>query len=221
MTKRSNHLISKVFIGCLMLAVVTFSSFARINSNGAGQGYDGGGENVDDRGDTIENYIIQGGGYYLGAHADIQALLRLVELEELQGLDFNRLNTLVDSAAANMENAVKIYEKLIKKAEVTPYNQSVQALLRDFDYDGFMNENGLNPFVFAEVKGFLEAGDITGVFKKTCSDFITISGLLNSIKAETSLDKLPDIPVLRRLNEICSENSLFGSYAAGIFSALF
>ncbi|MCP5104899.1 MAG: hypothetical protein GY950_16045 [bacterium] len=213
-----------VLIGILVI-LMNMNAYSYIELNGAGGGYGDGdsGEKAaatNDGNNPIENYIVVGAGYFLAANADIQVLLRLVELQDIQGMDTGELSVVSARAAANMKNAVNTYEKLVDAAEMTPYNPYVQSALMNFDYDAFMLQNGLNAALFPEVKGFLEKGDITGTFKRTHTALKEILGMLNGLKDGTAQNKLPDVSLLRQLNEACAESSLFGSYVARIFSEI-
>ncbi len=203
-----------------LLFFFAFESFGRINNNGAGGGYGEGGEGIAATGTDIDYYITEGAGYYLAANTAVQELLQIVELQDTRGIDTARLDTLLDTAAVNMKNAVAMYERLIAAASVTPYNPTVQTALKNFDYRGFARENNLNAVVFGQVKKFLEKGDITGTLKTTHSRFTRVLAILDSLTGETPTDRLPGVPVLRQLNETFSETSLFGSYTARVFESL-
>ena len=91
--------------------------FGYVWSNGAGSGYGGDGDGGRLSSSPIESYIIEGAGYYLAANADVQKLLRLVELQDLQGIDYTEMTAVIDSVILNMFNAAETYEKLIETAE--------------------------------------------------------------------------------------------------------
>ncbi|MCX6579803.1 MAG: hypothetical protein NT166_06425 [Candidatus Aminicenantes bacterium] len=202
----------------LIFLVVNFNLYSYICLNGGGRGYVDGGDSIANN--TIEAYIIDGAGFYLAAKADIETLLNLIELKDSQGLGYKGLNVVEDNAVAKLKNAIAMYEKLIKEAESTPYNEDVQAKLKAIDYEIFMLSNGLNKVVFDAVSGFLKDGDITGCFKKIQADMKNILGMLQTINGETTLNRLPDLSIIWRLNETCCETSLFGSYVARVFNAL-
>lgn len=213
----------KVFItGFFCFFLVLSHSYARIDNNGAGGGYeDGSGEDlISGESGTIEAYIVEGAGYFLKANSDIQLLLRLVELQDLQGIDFQDIQAVVNSTLENMNNLRQTYERLIQKAETTPYNQSVINVLKNFAYEAFMKENGLNGEIFEKVRGFLQTGDITGVFKYTYSRYQEIIELLNVIKQAVSGNKLPVLSIFWQLNENTSYVSYFGSYVARVFAGI-
>jgi len=203
----------------LILLIVNFKLYSYICLNGGGRGYDPVGESITSI-NTIESYIIDGSSSYLAAKLDVETFLRLIEMKDIQGLEYKELNAVVDRAIANMKTAVGIYEVLIQEATNTPYNVDVQTRLKTFDYTAFMFSNGLNKIVFGTVSGFLKYGDITGCFKRTQSDMKNILAMLQTIKGATALNRLPDLSIIWRLNESCCEVSLFGSYVARVFDAL-
>jgi len=224
MKKNKKQLIFRVLIGSLIIILLNLNGFALISNNGSGSGYDDGDGKGDVKDDgksiTIENYIIEGSGYYLNANSYIQTILKMVELQYKQGIDFIELNKVLDNAIFNINNAIITYDNLIKKAENTPYNEYVIALLKDFDYSNFLIENGLNSVVFEEVEGYLQVGDITGIYISTYRKFTNIHEMLIFIKGEVSKDKLPGISIFWRLNETIAKSSIFGSYIARVFYAL-
>jgi hypothetical protein len=112
------------------------------------------------------------------------------------------------------------YEQLIQLAESTPYNREFISKLKGFDYQSFMEKNGLNAVVFNKVREYLEKGDITGSFKHTYSNLCALEDLLTAIKNGTAVNRAPELSLLWKLNETCAETSLFGSYAARIFHAI-
>ena len=124
------------------------------------------------------------------------------------------------SALENMNNAKQTYEFLIQTAIKTPYNQSVIDILKDFDYESLMKENGLNGTIFEKVRGFLQKGDITGVFKYTYFRFLEIIYYLDAINLDVYRYHLPGLSIYWRLNESTADVSLFGSYVARVFAGI-
>lgn len=210
----------KIILCGAVIVLLNMNGYCLINFNGAGDGYEGPGKSLVGTNNTIESYIIEGADYYLRAGSDIQALLAMVELQDSRGLDFAAANKLIDSAIANMKNVVAAYDKLIREAELTPYNETVQTALKTFNYDALVYSYGLNRLIFADVKYFLKNGDITGMFKKAHSDFSHILKLLQIARGEMAFYRQPGADVYREINERYSTASLFGSYAARVFSAI-
>ncbi|MCP5047387.1 MAG: hypothetical protein GY940_09470 [bacterium] len=208
-----------------VLALNVSPAFAYIDSNGAGTGY-GDGDPPPGGGTSyagtysIEDYIETGIGYYLDAKGDVDGLLAMVESQDSGPVSSDQLRTAVESALGNMDYALVTFNELIGKAEATPYNPNVTAILNEFDYNGFGLGNGLNSVTFAEVEGYLKQGDITGVFKRKRADFLAITTALNSIRSEIDNNNIPGLPGLWELNETFSGSSLFGSYVARVFKEI-
>lgn len=217
------NLILTVLVGVLILLVTPASVFPRVLFNGAGGGYDeaDGTDFLKKTGlrtaGAIEANVISGAGCYLDAYSHILLFLNRVELSDLKGMDYNESRQLLDRALDNMINALKTYERLIKKADATPYNERFISRLLDLDYSGFMQERGLNSVIFGKVEDYLSRGDITGMCRQMYTEFTIIAGMLNSVRDELFVEKLPDMSKLWRLNERCSQTMLFGQYASRVF----
>lgn len=204
----------------IAMVMFTVNDYSFVASNGSGIGYEGVGKSNIGITSPIETYVTQGAGYYLQSGSDIQRLLVMVELQGNQPIDFNAIDKVSGSAIANIGKAIETYGLLIRTAESTPYNESIQAKLKCFDYDTFAQEHCLTVSVFTEVAGFLKNGDITGIYKRTYARLKEIAGLLQTVKNDSSRQQLSIIPVFRHLNDIFAETSLFGSYTAQVFSAI-
>jgi hypothetical protein len=196
-----------------------------IKHNGAGGGYGGGGDDgstgiqsIDYQ--SIEYYIQAAGTYYLEANSHLQTLLKLVEQQEIHGVNYFEMQFVVNRALYNMQMAKQTYEQLIRKAEATPYNENFLAQLREFDYDSFMQKNSLNPVLFDLVRQYLQNGDITGMFKRTYADVTVMIDLLVNIRDSVYQYGLPGISLFRQLNEKQALTSVFGSYTARVFSEI-
>lgn len=219
MKKFKNYVLVMVCI-VLFTIVTPTKIYSLIDCNGSGQGYEGTGKGLTNENNTIANYITRGAGYYLAAKSDIETILKLIELQNIKGLDYKGLNVVIESALTNIKSAMDSYKKVIAEAETIPYNEDVQAKLKSFDYCSFMAINRLNPYIFEEVSNFLQKGDITGVFKKSHANIVHIFDLLQVISNQASLNKLPDVSIFWQLNESLCESSMFGSYVARVFASL-
>jgi hypothetical protein len=215
-----------------MVLLVTFTAvifavnaYPFIFANGAGGGYGGNGDegstgiqSVDYQ--SIEYYIQAAGTYYLEANSNIQTILKLVEQQEIRGVNYFEMQMVVNRALYYMQMAKQTYWKLILEAEATPYNETALAKLRDFDYESFMEKNSFNPVLFDLVRQYLQNGDITGMFKRTYADVSVMIDLLVNIRDTVSQYRLPSISLFRQLNERQALASVFGSYAARVFSEI-
>lgn len=222
-----SSIFAKILTVCIFIFIINMdTAHGYIWHNGAGSGYDSGGDGLvgvagtAGINNTIEYYITLGAGYYLDANTKFQELLTMVEMQDIRGVDFLAMQKSASNSLANMENVVMIYMVLVKQAEITPYNETVISMLKDFDYQSFMSENNLVPSVFAEVEGYLQKGDITGLLKKVHNDLVEIAAGLKAINEELSLNRVPQLSQLWQLNETFSRVSLFGSYTARVFAAV-
>lgn len=213
------NVISSILTVAFILTL-SFNAYSFIKHNGIGTAYDEGEAPPGLPPDSIETYNILGGGYYLEAASIIQKLLYFVELQDTRGIDYTALKKVVANADNNMKKATKIFKKLVKKAEVTPYNEIVIQRLRDFDYETFKQEKGLNGTVFEMVAEKLRNGDVTAILKHTYADFTKIVGMLEEIKKNLAKNRLPGTLFFLELNETLAISSLFGSFTARIFAEI-
>ena len=220
------NLILTPLVGMLILLMIPAVVFPRVLANGSGSGY-GGGEGTSSnvagsqsQFDTIEMYVIKGAGFYLNAYSDILVLLNRVEESDLIGMDYHEGRQISERALDNMYNAIYTYYYLIRRAEMTPYNETVITKLMAFDYVGFMEKWGLNSVLFKKVEEFLRKGDITGMYKYIYIELTAIVQILHHIRDELSLGKLPELSILWKLNERCSQTLLFGQYTSRVFYAV-
>jgi len=222
---KHKHQIFMVLMVIFTAILFVLNAYPFINHNGAGGGYEGSGEGGSPGIQAVENqsieyYIMAAGTYYLESSTQVQILLKLVEQQDIQGINYTEMQSVVNRALDYMQMAKDTYEQLIHKAEATPYNEAFSAKLRDFDYKSFMGKNGLNPILFDLVRLYLQNGDITGMFKRTYADVTGMVELLIKIRETVSQNLMPDISLFRQLNEKQALSSIFGSYAARVFSEI-
>jgi len=218
---KHKHQIFMVLMVIFTAFLFVLNVYPFINFNGGAGGY-GSGEGdspgiqaVADQ--SIEYYIMAAGTYYLESSTQVQTLLKLVEQQDIQGVNYTEMQSVVNRALNYMQMAKDTYEQLIRKAEATPYNATFLAKLRDFDYKSFMGKNGLNPVLFDLVRLYLQNGDITGMFKRTYAEVTDMIDILYKIRESVSQYHMPDISLFRQLNEKQALSSIFGSYAARVF----
>ena len=212
----TKHPILTVSLFFIILMVSNNSLFAYISCNGSGSGYNdpNTGSDLTENTASIDSLITESASYYLQGTGDIQTLLNLVELQDVKGIDYLEMRRLVDSALQNISNARLTYEKLVSKAEATPYNPVVIEILKAFDYDSFMLENRLNETIFKKAAGYLSNVDITGAFKHVLAAVRYMEFLLTAVKTEMDFNRLEKY---WQLNELCAETTLFGGFIARVF----
>jgi len=225
MRKNKKQLILKTLILCMTIFLFSAEAFSVILTNRGGDAYgDDGGGNLNcmdiKENSIIEGYIEEGGGYFLNALSNIITISNRIEMSNLQGIDYEELKKIVDSALNNIRNAKYTYYLLIQTALYTPYDQEVITKLKIFKYQAFMTKHSLNSVIFKEVEGYLMNGDITGTFIRIYNSFIKIEILLLSIKYEVVLNKMPSLPAIWEVNEEASNTLYFGQYITRVFYAL-
>lgn len=169
-------------------------------------------------GGAIRSHIEAGAGYFLNSGSDYLALLNKIEMADSGGgSDYKDWAQTCAGAIANMEKASATYLNLKQILTNTPYIPEMIERLSAFDYDGYQKKNDLNPRVFAEVKAYLAAGDVRGLFDRMLDTTTKILAALANIKAVVDAGTIPGLPLLWRLNDEFVETLLFGQYAAEIF----
>jgi hypothetical protein len=211
----------KVVIFCFSLIIINNYCFPWVYFNGATGSYN---ESTQPPGIQsnmpMEILLIEGAGYFLQTQSKVQTILKMVEWQDIKFIDYIEFNQMVKIALINITNARLSFEELIKVAEVTPYNLEVIGQLNRFNYETFLKEHSLNPFIFYTVRDYLVKGDIIGTFKYSYERLKEVEQLLLIIQESTSENRLPELEVCWSLNEKCLETSLFGSYIARIFKSI-
>ncbi len=176
------------------------------------------GYNSGDDGNKLKTLIITGAVNFIQSYADFQEFLHRVELAELNGIEYDELQSILNKTLSGIENAKTAYKEFIQLALVTPYNRYFISALKYFDYDRFREKNNLNEFVFSRLVSLLRRGNLTGVYKDIYAKAGKISRLLRTVKSRVDQDIFPRIPVLWQINQVYVDTNLFGQYAAMIFN---
>lgn len=194
--------------------------FPAIMHNGAGTAYDETGSKQSISLNSIENLIVTAAGYYLNAEAHIQKLLVIFELQNTQGFNSATLDPVINTTLANLLKARDTYQQITYQATTTPYNISMQKVLKSFAFDALCRNEGLNRTVFTLVSKSLKKGDVTSLFKRNVQQLNEMIRLMKQIKKDFAAGKVPQTNLLWKLNEISADTSLFGSYTAMIFARI-
>lgn len=211
----------KILIFCFIFMIINKYCFPWILGNGSTGGYNEDPQPPGIQGNIpMEMLLIDGAGYFIKARSNVQSFLYMFELQDIKSIDYIEFDQLVNKALIDIINAGLAFDELIKVAEATPYNLDVIEKLNRFDYDAYLNENGLNPFIFGNVRDYLEKGDITGTFKYLYQRLKEIRQMLLIIRESTKENLLPGLTICWKVNERCAETALFGSYIARIFKEI-
>jgi hypothetical protein len=165
---------------------------------------------------SLDNYVINGAGYFLEAYSNTLLLMKKVEWSSKEGLKTDELTLLVDHALKNIELARETYGNLTRAADNTPYNQAIIEKLKVFDYDAFQKDNGLNPEVFSSVKSYLGNGEIRKLYYDFLSTIDEITGLLKQVKVQIDAGNFTPVKEIWKLNGLFSESLLFGQYVSQV-----
>jgi hypothetical protein len=223
MSDLKNFKILRILLVITALLIFTTNSFSLWYANGSGGAYGGSGDG-DGLGATsgqIDQYIVEGAGYFLDSYSYTLQFMRKVELADHQGLNYPELSQLLDTALVNMQQAMDTYKLLKETADITPYNPEVIEALKNFNYDLYGETNGLNKEIFAEVKSYLIKGQVREIYGKLLSDMGIMIDLLQKVKKNIDKNQFPPVRTVRQLNQVYSISLLFGQYVAAVFADLY
>jgi hypothetical protein len=218
-----NFKILRILMVIAVLMMFNTSIFSWWWANGSGTAYNGSGDGGDGLGapvGQIDQYIMEGAGYFLDSYSYMLQFMRKVELADNMGLNYNELSQLLDAALVNMQQARNAYKRLKETAEITSYNPVVIEALKNFDYDRYCEINGLNKEIFTGVKSYLIDGRVTEIYGKLLADMNAMVFLLKSIKKNIDINLFPPAKAVRKLNQTYSTSLLFGQYVADVFGSI-
>ena len=205
----------RVLLGLAALVLFTLNGWTLVYLNGSIWTFEP--QSIAPGDGTLNEYVVEGAGYFLRANSDFMLFLDKAEMSELNGADFSGLQVNLDNAILNMENARNVYIQLKQKADITPYNPVVIDELARFNYDVFQKKQGLNASIFEQVRGYLENGEVREVYGKIISDTEDILAIANAIKTKIDSGEFPELSSLWNLGQACSHSLLFGQYVARVF----
>ena len=166
---------------------------------------------------TVEDLVIKSATYFLKGKAYVDLLASRLEAAEIEGVCFYDYQMLVNDALDNMRMARYYYQSLKNKADITPYNQTVIEKLKAFDYQSFMEENGLISDMFNQVKSYLVAGDVRGAYGRFLAYTDDIITILETVQKNVYYWNFPKTATVWKLNQECAKMLLFGQYMAQVF----
>jgi hypothetical protein len=221
-TMKVKNSIILVLIGALFFAV---PALARLCGNSSESAFTGGDTSSTERASlatclSMGELVIKGAEYFFRAQADINLLSEKVEISDLNGVDFYSLWCTVNNALGNMNMARYYYQMLIDKAKNTPYNVTVINKLLVFNYDTFQEDNAMIKDIFSEVKGYLQAGDVRGVYSHTAAHLDNLIEILETIRGKVYWWLVPTNAHMWELNQTCAKTHMFGQYVSRIFYAI-
>ncbi len=212
-----------LFVKIMVLAVICFftadNAYSRICGNGAGGLYQNPGKNGVDGDNVIEKQVIEGAGYFLKAQSSMMRFLALYQLQD-RGVDFQEWREQLELTTGYVKQAKEAYFNLLAMAKATPYNRLMVSRLEAFDFDSFRQQHKLNPDISDRIKECLSGGNVDGFFLHVAKRITHIEMLLQQISGDVTVEKVPELTVVWKINAMFTENHLFGQYAARVFYAL-
>ena len=215
--------IVRILLIITALMIFNTDSFSLWYCNNSENAYNGSGDGLSSTSslvNEIDQYIVEGAGYFLDSYSYTLQFMRKVELSANRELNYLELSQLLDAASINMQQARYTYKLLKETADITLYNPEVIEALKNFNYDLYGEINGLNKEIFAEVKSYLIKGQVTEIYGKLLADMGIMADLLQVVKKNIDNNLFPPVKTVRQLNQSYSTSLLFGQYVADIFEAL-
>jgi hypothetical protein len=161
---------------------------------------------------TIENHIVEGSTMYFKGKAAAMNLLAAGESGSKNLFEMSTSLYLTNTAIEYLEKAKINYTQALDIGKATGYVENRQDALINFDYDGFVLQNGLNPIIMKRVKAYLSKGDVTGFYMQIVIDIEGIIENLKSIKKDLERNVIPRPQVYWKLLQKFSETTLSGNY---------
>lgn len=172
------------------------------------------------RASSMNQFVVEGASYFLKSHSSYLELLQKIEISEIEYVPLGILDETANTAIRQMQDSVLAYNQLKSWAAVTPYNEDVINLLKNFNYMSFLQEQSLNSAIFWNVRDYLKSGDVLGIYDKMLVDSNTILKMLGEIEADLASGKIPKNHSLWKLNQVYLEALIFDQYVAMVFASI-
>ena len=168
----------------------------------------------------IEYYVVSGTSLFLQSQSYSNLLLNEYELSGNQDFNFNVAVGYAEKAISLLENSLNQYKKAKETGEIIGYNPQKINLFKSFDYEKFINYNGLNGVIAQKVQSYMQSGDILGIYQQNIDNLTGILNTLYTIKDNLKKGLRPEIELFWNLMQKISESSLFGNYSTVIATAV-
>jgi hypothetical protein len=212
MMKQKNSKILKLIMVVIIITMLSMNVWGLVFHNESPIIFPG-----DEKSPSLESYVVTGAAGFLRSYSSMLLFLNKIELSVYNDLDYSELQSVLNSAIEQMNDARSAYNDLNREVSLLPYNPEVVAELAVFDYNGFEKAKFSNPSVFSEVRGYLKDGNVKGIYQKTLSDIEGILNMLAVLKTKIDAGQFPALSDLYKTNQSYSQALLFGQYVAEIF----
>jgi hypothetical protein len=161
----------------------------------------------------ISDLLIDGAAKFIDSYSEALIILREYEISFKSTFDMSFAHIKADLALKKLEESRKYYAETISIGEKLEYVEYYRGKLITFDYDTFIREQNLNKIVADEVKEYLKAGDVLGLYRRNLEKIDHIITILKDIYGALNNSVKPDISLCWELFQSYSETALFGNYA--------
>ncbi|UCH94990.1 MAG: hypothetical protein JSV88_32705 [Candidatus Aminicenantes bacterium] len=169
----------------------------------------------------IEGAVIEGAIHFLEAQSFASLLLEEIEKSAQQPLDYPSALAYAEKAVIEVEKSIHEYDRAISAGKQVGYVNEVIQKFKNFDYDAFASDKGLNRDIMTVVKAYFTGGNILGAYQQRLEHLGDILVTLHQIKEKLTDRQSPDISLAWKLFQRFSEASLFGNYCTVTANAVF
>jgi hypothetical protein len=165
----------------------------------------------------IGDMITDSASELLQSAAEAFLFLNEVEIAGRNGLNVNAALQRVDMAAARVDQALNLFQNIIVTGSEAGYERRRIAKLKDFSYDRFARENGLNVETMGQVSAYLSRGNILGFYRRHVRNLYALRNTLQRIKVDLLAGRRSENQVLWSLLQQYNSTMIFGNYASMVF----
>ncbi len=165
----------------------------------------------------IGDMITDSASELLQSAADAFLFLNEVEIASRNGLNVPAALQRVDLAAARVERALLLFKNIIATGHEAGYEPRRIGKLKNFTYDRFARENGLNTETMNEISAYLAEGNVLGFYRRHAHNLQSLLDTLTVIKADLLAGRLSTNQILWSLLQQYNNTMIFGNYASMVF----
>jgi hypothetical protein len=165
----------------------------------------------------ICNMITDSTSQLLQSASEAFRFMNEVEIAENSGFNSNAALQRIDLAAAEAEQALKIFYEIIAVGSEAKYDEGRISKLKAFNYERFASENNLSMETMAKVGNYLYKGDVLGFYRYHADNLETLLNILELIRKDLLAGRLSDKKLLWSLLQQYNTTMIVGNYASLVF----
>jgi hypothetical protein len=162
---------------------------------------------------AIEKFVISGASLYFKANSDIMTFYAEAEIPGDVEYNMSRGLALIQSAIKYLKESKKQLFQAAQLGISAGYEESRRSILKNFHFDRFSIEKGMNETIKNRVKAYLENGDVTGFYLDAAEQLEGLLLILVDMERCLQSNTRPPLTVSWSLLQKLSELTLFGNYA--------